>query len=276
MSLVFHKMHGAGNDFVLLDLRQQEFILVKSRAQQIADRRKGIGCDQILVLKEARSAENTARYEIWNADGSLAGQCGNGARCFALFVRQQGLTTNDVISVATSSGLIELVVKADQVTVNMGVPDFNPDSLPFSQDNITETYDLVVNDTVYAIGAVSMGNPHAVMVVDDLDDVDVGALGKSIESHSMFPNRVNAGFMQIINRNEIRLRVYERGVGETKACGTGACAAVAVGRMLNKLDEQVTVHLHGGDLDISWSGEGSELLMTGPATTVFQGKINCE
>ena len=158
----------------------------------------------------------------------------------------------------------------------MGTPDFNPASLPFLEENQAETYDLMVNDVVYAIGAVSVGNPHAVMLVDDIDDVDIDALGKAIESHPMFPNRVNAGFVQIINRSEIRLRVYERGVGETRACGTGACAAVAVGRLLNKLDEQVTVHLHGGDLNISWSGEGHALLMTGPATTVFQGKINCE
>lgn len=276
MLIQFTKMHGLGNDFVVIDAISQQVDLTVEQIKAIADRHFGVGCDQLLLVEKSTDARAEFGYRIFNADGGEVEQCGNGARCFALFVRQQGLTTNDVISVATSSGLIELVVKADQVTVNMGVPDFNPDSLPFSQDNITETYDLVVNDTVYAIGAVSMGNPHAVMVVDDLDDVDVGALGKAIESHSMFPNRVNAGFMQIINRNEIRLRVYERGVGETKACGTGACAAVAVGRMLNKLDEQVTVHLHGGDLDISWSGEGSELLMTGPATTVFQGKINCE
>jgi len=270
------KMHGLGNDFVVIDAISQQVNLTGEQIKAIADRHFGVGCDQLLLVEKSTDARAEFGYRIFNADGGEVEQCGNGARCFALFVRQQGLTTNDVISVATSSGLIELVVKSDQVTVNMGVPNFNPDSLPFLQDNRAETYDLVVNDTVYAIGAVSMGNPHAVMVVDGIDDIDIDALGQAIESHPMFPNRVNAGFMQIVNRNEIRLRVYERGVGETKACGTGACAAVAIGRMLNRLDEQVTVHLHGGDLNISWSGEGSVLLMTGPATTVFQGNINCE
>jgi len=276
MLIQFTKMHGLGNDFVVIDAISQQVDLTGEQIKAIADRHFGVGCDQLLLVEKSTDARAEFGYRIFNADGGEVEQCGNGARCFALFVRQQGLTTNDVISVVTSSGLIELVVKADQVTVNMGVPNFNPDSLPFLQDNRTETYDLVVNDTVYAIGAVSMGNPHAVMVVDDVDDIDVDALGQAIESHPMFPNRVNAGFMQIVNRNEIRLRVYERGVGETKACGTGACAAVAVGRMLNRLDEQVTAHLHGGDLNISWNGEGSALLMTGPATTVFQGNINCE
>jgi len=276
MLIQFTKMHGLGNDFVVIDAISQQVDLTGEQIRAIADRHFGVGCDQLLLVEKSTDARAEFGYRIFNADGGEVEQCGNGARCFALFVRQQGLTTNDAISVVTSSGLIELVVKADQVTVNMGVPNFNPDSLPFLQDNRAETYDLVVNDTVYAIGAVSMGNPHAVMVVDDVDDIDIDVLGQAIESHPMFPNRVNAGFMQIVNRNEIRLRVYERGVGETKACGTGACAAVAVGRMLNRLDEQVTAHLHGGDLNISWSGEGSVLLMTGPATTVFQGNINCE
>lgn len=276
MLIQFTKMHGLGNDFVVIDAISQQVTLTGEQIKAIADRHFGVGCDQLLLVEKSTDARAEFGYRIFNADGGEVEQCGNGARCFALFVRQQGLTTNDVISVATSSGLIELVVKADQVTVNMGVPNFNPDSLPFLQDNRAETYDLVVNDTVYAIGAVSMGNPHAVMVVDDIDEIGIDALGQAIESHPMFPNRVNAGFMQIVNRNEIRLRVYERGVGETKACGTGACAAVAIGRMLNRLDEQVTAHLHGGDLNISWSGEGSVLLMTGPATTVFQGNINCE
>lgn len=276
MVIQFTKMHGLGNDFVVIDAISQHVDLSVEQIKVIADRHFGVGCDQLLLVEKPTDLRAEFRYRIFNADGGEVEQCGNGARCFALFVRQQGLTTNDVISVETANGLIELVVIADQITVNMGEPNFDPGSLPFLEDKQAETYDLVVNEAVYAIGAVSMGNPHAVMVVDDLDEVDVETLGQAIESHPKFPNRINAGFMQIINRNEIRLRVYERGVGETNACGTGACAAVAVGRLLSRLDEQVTVHLHGGDLNISWGGEGSALLMTGPATTVFQGNINCE
>jgi len=193
-----------------------------------------------------------------------------------VFVRNAGLTTSSVIKVETMAALIKLTVEGDQVTVDMGVPDFRPASLPFLVENQAETYNLVVNGAEYAIGAVSMGNPHAVLLVDDVDAADVTALGRAIESHHQFPQRVNVGFMQIVNQDEIRLRVYERGAAETLACGTGACAAVAVGRMLGKLNEQVRVHLPGGDLSIRWPGEGQKLLMTGPATTVFQGQINCE
>ncbi|MCK5395184.1 MAG: diaminopimelate epimerase [Gammaproteobacteria bacterium] len=276
MVIEFTKMHGLGNDFVVINAISQTINLSSEQIKAIADRHFGVGCDQLLLVEKSEHDDAEFRYRIFNADGGEVEQCGNGARCFAMFVREQGLTTNSVISVETARGLIELIVNGDQVTVNMGIPDFNPVSLPFLEENQAETYDLMVNDVVYAIGAVSVGNPHAVMLVDDIDGIDIDTLGKAIESHPMFPNRVNAGFVQIINRSEIRLRVYERGVGETRACGTGACAAVAVGRLRNKLDEQVTVHLHGGDLNISWSGEGYALLMTGPATTVFQGKINCE
>ena len=269
-------MHGLGNDFVVIDAISQSINLSPAQIKNIANRHFGVGCDQLLLVEKATDARAEFRYRIFNADGGEVEQCGNGARCFALFVRQQGLTTNSVIVVETSSGIIELRVEGDQVTVDMGVPNFNPASLPFLIDNQAESYDLMVNETVYAIGAVSMGNPHAVMRVDDLAEVDIGGLGQAIVNHSLFPNRVNAGFMQIINRHEIRLRVYERGVGETIACGTGACAAVAVGRLQNRLNDNVTVHLNGGDLNISWKGEGNALIMKGPATTVFQGKINCE
>ena len=276
MLIEFTKMHGLGNDFVVIDAISQTIRLSSQQIKAIADRHFGIGCDQLLLVEKAENKEAEFRYRIFNADGGEVEQCGNGARCFALFVRQQGLTTNDKIIVETSSGIIELMVRGELVTVNMGVPDFEPGSLPFLEENRAESYNLMVNEAVYAIGAVSMGNPHAVMLVDNIDDIDIETLGPAIESHPMFPNRVNAGFMQVLRRNEVRLRVYERGVGETRACGTGACAAVAIGRLLGKLDEQVTVHLHGGDLNISWSGEGDGLLMTGPATTVFQGKINCD
>ena len=276
MEIKFTKMHGLGNDFVVIDAISQAIDLTTEQIIAISDRHLGVGCDQVLLVEKPTIAEAEFRYRIFNSDGGEVEQCGNGARCFALFVRQQGLTTNNTIPVETAGGLIELKIQGDQVEVNMGIPDFRPQSLPFLVDNQAETYDLMVNGDEYAIGAVSMGNPHVVMPVDDLDSMDIETLGSSIEAHPKFPNRVNAGFMQIVKRDEIRLRVYERGAGETRACGTGACAAVAVGRLLGLLDDRVTVHLPGGDLSIEWPGEGHELLMTGPATTVFEGKINID
>jgi len=276
MEIKFTKMHGLGNDFVVIDAISQAVDLTTEQIIAISDRHLGVGCDQLLLVEKPTIAEAEFRYRIFNSDGGEVEQCGNGARCFALFVRQQGLTTNNTIPVETAGGLIELKIQGDQVEVNMGIPDFRPQSLPFLVDNQAETYDLMVNGDEYAIGAVSMGNPHVVMPVDDLDSMDIETLGRSIEAHTKFPNRVNAGFMQIVNRDEIRLRVYERGAGETRACGTGACAAVAVGRLLGLLDERVTVHLPGGDLSIEWPGESNELLMTGPATMVFEGKINID
>jgi len=276
MEIKFTKMHGLGNDFVVIDAISQVVDLTTEQIIAISDRHLGVGCDQLLLVEKPTIAEAEFRYRIFNSDGGEVEQCGNGARCFALFVRQQGLTTNNTIPVETAGGLIELKIQGDQVEVNMGIPDFRPQSLPFLVDNQAETYDLMVNGDEYAIGAVSMGNPHVVMPVDDLDSMDIETLGRSIEAHTKFPNRVNAGFMQIVNRDEIRLRVYERGAGETRACGTGACAAVAVGRLLGLLDERVTVHLPGGDLSIEWPGESNELLMTGPATMVFEGKINID
>ena len=267
-------MHGLGNDFVVIDAITQAIDLTSEQIMAISDRHLGVGCDQLLLVEKPTTDQAEFRYRIYNSDGGEVEQCGNGARCFALFVRQQGLTTSNTIPVETTGGLIELRIEDDQVVVNMGIPDFRPQSLPFLVDNQAETYNLMVNGAEYAIGAVSMGNPHAVMPVEDVDTADIETLGKEIESHPQFPNRVNAGFMQVVKRDEIRLRVYERGAGETRACGTGACAAVAVGRSLGLLDERVTVHLPGGDLIIEWPGEGQELLMTGPATTVFEGKIN--
>jgi diaminopimelate epimerase len=276
MEIKFTKMHGLGNDFVVIDAITQAIDLTTEQIIAISDRHLGIGCDQLLLVEKPTIPQAEFRYRIFNNDGGEVEQCGNGARCFALFVRQQGLTISNIIPVETAGGLIELRVEGDQVVVNMGTPDFRPKSLPFLVDNQAETYDLMINGAEYAIGAVSMGNPHAVMLVEDLDKVDIEQLGRSIEVHPQFPNRVNAGFMQIVKHDEIRLRVYERGAGETRACGTGACAAVAVGRLLGLLDARVTVHLPGGDLSIEWPGEGHELLMTGPATTVFHGKINID
>lgn len=275
MLIEFTKMHGLGNDFVVIDAINQSIDLTPEQIRFIANRHFGVGCDQLLLVKRPTDAHAEFRYQIFNADGGEVEQCGNGARCFALFVRDQGLTVNNVIKVETAGGLIELMVEQDQVTVDMGKPDFLPERLPFLVENQAETYDLVVNGAEYAIGAVSMGNPHAVLQVDNIDSVDVASIGAAIENHGQFPNRVNVGFMEIINRDEIRLRVYERGAAETLACGTGACAAVAVGHMWGKLNKQVTVRLHGGSLNIRWQGEGHSLLMTGPATTVFKGQINC-
>ncbi|MDT8283884.1 MAG: diaminopimelate epimerase, partial [Gammaproteobacteria bacterium] len=266
MEISFTKMHGLGNDFVVIDAVSQSINLSREQIVALADRHFGIGCDQLLLVEKPTTSQAEFRYRIFNADGGEVEQCGNGARCFAIFVRQQGLTTNTRISVETAGGLIELRVitndsSDDLVTVDMGVPNFQPQSLPFLTENQAESYNLMVNGTEYAIAAVSMGNPHAVMLVDDLDKLDIETLGPAIEGHELFPNRVNAGFMQIVNRDEIRLRVFERGAGETQACGTGACAAVAVGRASGQLDERVTVHLRGGDLSIQWQGEGQDLLM---------------
>ena len=276
MLIEFTKMHGLGNDFVVINAISQPIKLTAEQIRAIADRHFGVGCDQLLLVEKATSSDAEFRYRIFNADGGEVEQCGNGARCFALFVRDQGLTTNNVIKVETAGGLIELQVEQEQVTVDMGVPDFQPGSLPFITESQAETYNLMVNGVEYAIGAVSMGNPHAVLQVDDVDTAEVAFVGAAIESHAQFPKRVNVGFMEIVSRDEIRLRVYERSAAETLACGTGACAAVAVGRLLGKLNEQVTVRLRGGSLNIHWQGEGHALLMTGPATTVFKGQINCE
>ena len=276
MVIEFTKMHGLGNDFVVIDAISQSIDLSTEQIIKIADRHFGVGCDQLLLVEKPNIQAAEFRYRIFNADGGEVEQCGNGARCFAVFVRDKGLTTNTVIPVETAGGLIELKIEQDQVTVDMGVPDFRPQSLPFLTESQAEMYYLMVNDAEYAIAAVSMGNPHAVIQVDDIEVAEVEIIGAAIERHKQFPQRVNVGFMEIVNRNEIRLRVYERGAGETLACGTGACAAVAAGRQLGKLDEQVTVRLHGGHLTIHWPGEGQNLLMKGPAITVFQGQINCE
>ncbi|MDH5784285.1 MAG: diaminopimelate epimerase [Chromatiales bacterium] len=274
MQLNFTKMQGLGNDFVVLNAFHNPITLTTQQVRTLADRRFGIGCDQLLMVEAPRSAGADFRYRIFNADGSEVQQCGNGARCFARFVRDAGLTTNDEIVVETASGIITLNIEQDGlVRVNMGVPNFAPESLPFSVDSEMERYGVVVAGETRQLGAVSMGNPHTVLQVDDIDKAAVAQLGPLLESHSLFPERVNVGFMQVVSRDRIKLRVYERGAGETLACGTGACAAVAVGRRWGLLDEAVEVSLPGGELRIRWPGEGEALWMTGPATTVFEGKI---
>lgn len=274
MLLKFTKMHGLGNDFMVVDLVSQRARIFPDQVRSLADRNFGIGFDQLLIVEPPGDPDMDFRYRIYNADGSEVEQCGNGARCFARFVYDKRLTSKKAIKVETSGGNIELRLTDDGwVTVDMGEPRLIPDQIPFDADLQASCYPILVNGQSYDIGAVSMGNPHSVLVVDDVDTAPVETLGPAIESHKRFPNRVNAGFMQVISRNEIKLRVYERGAGETLACGTGACAAVVAGRVQGLLDDEVKVHLPGGTLKIQWQGEGYPVLMTGPATRVFEGQI---
>ena len=278
MLLRFTKMHGLGNDFVVIDAVSQSVTITPELARKLGDRRFGVGCDQILVVEPPNQADVDFGYRIFNQDGSEVEQCGNGARCFAKFVRDRRLTGKNTIRVETACGIIELEVQGDnQVRVNMGVPILEPEKIPFIADAINTNYSIDVAEhdesKTLSISAVSMGNPHAVLKVDDTDTAPVATLGPVIESHTRFPQRVNAGFMQVLNRNEINLRVYERGAGETLACGTGACAAVVAGQLQDLLDSPVTVNLPGGSLVIEWPGKGQPVTMTGPATTVFHGRI---
>jgi len=274
MRLKFTKMHGLGNDFVVLDATHAPLALERDQLRLLADRHFGIGCDQILQVEPPRSPDTDFYYRIFNADGGEVEQCGNGARCFVRFVREHGLTDKTEIRVGTQSGVIVPKLEADgRVTVDMGVPQFEPARIPFLAERRALTYQLDVGGTAIEISALSMGNPHAVQVVKDVAAAPVLTQGPAIEAHARFPQRVNAGYTQIIDRGRIKLRVYERGAGETLACGTGACAAVVAGIQRNLLDDSVVVATRGGDLGISWQGEGKPVLMTGPAVTVFSGEI---
>lgn len=273
MLLRFNKMHGLGNDFVVFDTLTQHVRLSTALIAQLADRKLGVGCDQVLVIEPPTEPDIDFNYRIFNADGSEVQQCGNGARCFARYVHDRQLTGKRQIRVRTVNRVLQLTLeKSGLVTVDMGEPDFAPQSLPFTAD-AAERYQLALAGRNVEIAALSMGNPHAVMLVDDIATAPVAELGPQIEGHERFPERVNAGFMQIINRGEIALRVYERGVGETDACGSGACAAVAAGIRWGLLDESVKVRLHRGELTIHWRGAGEPLAMTGPAVNVYQGRI---
>ena len=248
--------------------------LHQKKIRRLSDRRFGIGCDQVLVVDVPQHPENDFRYRIYNYDGSEVENCGNGARCFAKFVRDKKLTGKRTVRVETLGGVLTLYTnKNGEITVDMGVPVLAPKNIPFTADAQATTYPLTVNEERLEISAVSMGNPHAVVIVDDVNTAPVEQWGPLIESHPTFPNRVNAGFMRVHSKDTIDLRVYERGVGETLACGTGACAAVVAGRLRGVLDAKVTAHLRGGDLHIEWQGDGHSVLMTGSATTVFQGQI---
>ncbi|MDW6002576.1 diaminopimelate epimerase [Vibrio mangrovi] len=276
MHFHFSKMHGLGNDFMVVDCITQNIFFSPELIRRLANRHTGVGFDQLLLVEAPYDPETDFHYRIFNSDGSEVEQCGNGARCFARFVRLKGLTNKYSIHVSTKKGKMVLNVEDDdQITVNMGVPEFEPAKIPFKAKQSEKTYILRVAEQTLFCGAVSMGNPHVVTIVDDVDTADIETLGPLLESHERFPERVNAGFMQVVNPNEVRLRVYERGAGETQACGSGACAAVAVGIVQEQLGEHVSVHLPGGELKICWKGPGQPLFMTGPATHVFDGQISC-
>lgn len=274
MKIKFTKMHGLGNDFVVLDGVRQQIALTPEQLRYLGDRHFGVGCDQILLVEPAQQAGVDFRYRIFNADGGEVEQCGNGARCFARFVHDQGLSDQREIRVETMKGIIAPRLEGDgNVTVDMGVPRFSPQEIPFLHEEDVVIYNLDVADETLEISVVSMGNPHAVQVVDSVDSAPVAAQGPLIEHHERFPQRVNAGFMQIVDAHAIRLRVFERGAGETLACGTGACAAAVAGIRRGLLASPVRVSTRGGDLTIAWGGEGRPVMMTGPAVTVFSGEI---
>ena len=281
MKIKFTKMHGAGNDFVVIDAINQQINLSPAQWKFIADRRFGIGADQMLVVEKAQSADVDFRYRIYNADGGEVEQCGNGARAFARFVSDKGLTAKQAIRVETMSGIIEPTLENDgRVTVDMGAPILTPAEVPFDANGLSSKnegsdilWPLDINGQTTWISVVSMGNPHAVQVVEDTEAAPVQVDGPVIEHHPRFPNRVNAGFMQVIDRHNIKLRVFERGAGETLACGTGACAAVVAGIRRGLLEAPVTVQTHGGELLINWGGPGQAVKMTGPAVSVFEGEI---
>jgi diaminopimelate epimerase len=277
MPVPFTKMHGAGNDFVVFDGVTRPVPLTPEKIRRLADRHFGIGCDQVLLVERPTASGADFRYRIFNADGGEVEQCGNGARCFVRFVRDRRLTAKDEIAVETLSGMIYPRLEPDgNVTVNMGVPRLDPAAVPFEASTRENVYDLEVNGRKVNVTVLSMGNPHAVQVVPEVDSAPVNTQGPLIERHPRFPQRVNAGYMQIVDRGHIRLRVYERGAGETLACGTGACAAVVAGRQRGLLDDKVDVKLLGGTLRVSWAGEGQPVWMTGPAVTVFEGTIDLD
>nr|WP_199066354.1 diaminopimelate epimerase [Chromobacterium sp. ASV5] len=275
MKLAFSKMQGLGNDFMVIDGVRQSVEPDGALIRRLGDRHFGVGFDQLLLVEPPRAADNDFRYRIFNNDGGEVEQCGNGARCFAKFVCDQGLTSKRRIRVETAKGVIVPEYLGDDLArVDMGVPRFAPKDIPFRAEHEAISHLLSVGELSCEISVVSMGNPHAVQTVADVDAFPVAELGAAIERHASFPQRVNAGFMQVIGRDEIRLRVYERAAGETLACGTGACAAVVSGIRRGLLDARVRVHTRGGDLAIEWAGEGQPVIMTGPAVTVFQGEIH--
>ncbi|HVY05709.1 MAG TPA: diaminopimelate epimerase [Burkholderiales bacterium] len=277
MKLKFTKMHGAGNDFVVIDATSAPLALDAGEIRRLSERHVGIGFDQMLVVETPRRPDTDFYYRIFNADGGEVGQCGNGARCFVRYVHDKGLSSKKAIRVETRSGIIEPRLEQDgRVTVNMGAPEFEPAKVPFSAGARALVYPLDVDGIQREVSALSMGNPHAVQVVADVEAAPVSSEGPLIERHPRFPERTNAGFMQIVDRRRIKLRVFERGAGETLSCGTGACAAVVAGIARGMLDSPVTVETRGGALEIAWEGEGRPVSMTGPAQSVFEGEIDLQ
>jgi diaminopimelate epimerase len=275
MQIQFSKMHGLGNDFVVIDNVTQNVFFSKEKIQQLSDRNFGIGFDQLLMVEPPYDPDQDFHYRIFNADGSEVSQCGNGARCFARFVKMKGLTNRNKIVVSTKAGRMVLYLEKDgQVTVNMGVPEFEPSLVPIKANKREKIYILRAQEQTFFCGVVSMGNPHCVLLVDDVQTADVETMGPLLEKHERFSEGANVGFMQIINHSHIKLRVFERGVGETLACGSGACAAVAVGQLQNRLSKDVRVDLPGGSLKIRWQGNDNVLKMTGAAEHIFDGYIN--
>lgn len=274
MQIRFTKMHGLGNDFMVVDLITQRARFSPERVRKLADRNFGVGFDQLLLVETPTDPDMDFKYRIYNADGSEVENCGNGARCFARFVSRKRLTGKRTIAVQTAKGPLYLTLTDDNnIRVDMGPPTLAPAEVPFIAEQSADTYPIEIEGRSLQLSAVSMGNPHGVLVVDNIDSAEVETLGPLLESHPRFPNKANIGFMEVISRNEVRLRVFERGVGETQACGTGACAAVVAGRQRGLLDADVKVRLLGGEIDINWNGEGSSVIMTGSATTVYEGRI---
>jgi len=270
----FTKMHGLGNDFVVIDALTQNVRVTASMARRLGNRTLGIGCDQILVVEPPSDPNIDFNYRIFNSDGGEVEQCGNGARCLARFVKDRRLTGKSTIRVKTMNRVMELRINADNlVSVDMGIPALVPADIPFQAAEPANLYAIDIGGNSYQIAAVSMGNPHGILQVDDIQTAPVSDLGPQLECHERFPNRVNAGFMQVVDRQQLNVRVFERGAGETQACGSGACAAAVAAIQQELVDSPVTVHLNGGDLTIDWQGEGQPLIMTGPAVTVFHGRI---
>lgn len=273
----FTKMHGLGNDFVVFDATREPLSLTAEQVIAIADRRFGIGCDQLLLVEPPRSDDTEFYYRIFNANGSEVEHCGNGARCFARFVHDQRLTTSNPVAVGTDNGRITLeLLPNGEVKVDMGPPVLAPEKIPFIAEQQAPEYAVHIGESALALGAVSMGNPHAILRVDNIDEAPVASLGPQIEVDKRFPNHVNAGFLQVVDSSHGRLRVWERGAGETLACGTGACAAMVSGVVRGWFGNEVELSLRGGTLNLRWDGDGSSVLMTGPASTVFSGTIDLE
>lgn len=274
MKLAFVKMHGIGNDFVLIDNMSRKLDLRGEQIRLLADRRRGIGCDQLLMVEPADNTDADVRARIFNQDGSVSGQCGNGLRCLAVYLRDAGIATGEYVAIEAGQGMVRARLADDQVvTMDMGVPRFEPREIPFLADVQADSYSVQVGSRRLEIGAVSMGNPHAVIRVDDCESTPVEELGPAVQAIEEFPEGVNVGFMQVLDDSHVRLRVFERGVGETLACGSGACAAVAVGRARGWLDAQVLVTLSGGELTVGWDGVGQPMWLTGPTQRAFEGNF---